>query len=161
VEKFIIIHSQAISGELYHWRKDPLGRLAEIIIIDQFSRSIYRDDPKAYASDAMALALAQETISGEYHLDFKSLYKQFLYMPFIHSESKLIHQNAEKYFTEVGLEECLKFELEHRSTINQFGRFPERNKILGRMSTPEEETYLMNQLSPKGASLDINQQFLH
>ena len=142
VEKFIVIHSQAVSGELFHWRNDPFGRLAEIIIIDQFSRNIYRDDPKSYTSDGIALALAQEGIEKNIHKIFKKDYKQFLYMPFMHSESKLIHEMAVKLFAEPGLEECLSYELAHKNIIEQFGRYPERNELLGRISTPEEEKYL-------------------
>lgn len=148
VEKFIAIHAQAISGELYQWRDDPYGRLAEIIIIDQFSRNIYRDDAKAYNSDSMSLVLAQEAIYGNHHKSFEDVHKTFLYMPFMHSESKIIHEVALKLFSEPGLEESLVYEVERKKIIDQFGRFPERNKILGRINTPEEEIYLFN----KGSS---------
>ncbi|MGZ3789007.1 MAG: DUF924 family protein [Bacteriovorax sp.] len=147
VEKFIIIHSQAISGELAHWRNEPLGRLAEIILIDQFSRNIYRDDPKAYASDGMALVLAQETIRGNHHKNFETRHRQFLYMPFMHSESRVIHETAITLFSEPGLESSLNYELDHKSVIDQFGRYPERNKILGRTNTSEEEAYLLSKTS--------------
>jgi uncharacterized protein (DUF924 family) len=143
VEKFIVIHSQAVAGELYEWRADPLGRLAEIILIDQFSRNIYRDDPKAYASDGMALALAQEAIRGNHHRELSPKYKQFLYMPFMHSESRVIHEIAVKLFSEEGLEKNLPFELEHKKIIDLYGRYPERNKVLGRQNTSDEEYYLM------------------
>ena len=148
VEKFIAIHSKAISGELFKWREEPLGRLAEIILIDQFSRNIYRDDPKAYSSDGMALALAEEVIRDNIHLNFETKHKQFLYMPFMHSESKSIHEIAVKLFSEPGLEKSLSYELSHKRVIDQFGRYPERNAILGRFSTPEEEIYLMNSSMP-------------
>lgn len=144
VEKFIAIHAKAISGELYFWRDDPLGRLAEIILIDQFSRNIYRDDPKAYTSDSMALVLAQEVIYGNHHKSFDTDYKIFLYMPFMHSESKLIHEIALKLFSEPGMEKSLQYEIEHKNTIDKFGRYPERNDIIGRLSTPEEKIYLMS-----------------
>lgn len=147
VEKFIVIHSQAISGELYHWRNEPLGRLAEIILIDQFSRNIYRDDAKAYSTDGMALVLAQETIRGNYHKNFETTHRQFLYMPFMHSESRVIHETALKLFSEPGLEVSLKYEIEHKQIIDRFGRYPERNKILGRVNTPDEEVYIMSKES--------------
>ena len=70
VEKFIVVHSQATSGELFNWRDEPLGRLAEIILIDQFSRNIYRDDPKAYSSDGIALVLAEEAIRNNIQKNF-------------------------------------------------------------------------------------------
>lgn len=144
VEKFIVIHSMGITGELFKWRDEPLGRLAEIILIDQFSRNIYRDDAKAYTSDTMALILAEEGIRNNIQKEFTTSYKQFLYMPFMHSESKLIHETAIKLFSEPGLEKSLSYELSQKSIIDRFGRFPKRNKILGRVNTSEEEIYLMN-----------------
>jgi len=149
VEKFIAIHAQAVSGELYQWRDDPFGRLAEIILIDQFSRNIYRDDPKAYSADPMSLVLAQEAIYGNHHKSFELSHKTFLYMPFMHSESKIIHEIALKLFSEPGLEESLAFEIEHKKIIDQFGRYPERNRLLGRANTPEEEFYLFNKETEK------------
>lgn len=144
VEKFIVIHSQAIAGELFRWRDEPLGRLAEIIVIDQFSRNIYRDDAKAYSSDGMALALAEEAIRNNIQENFESKHKQFLYMPFMHSESKVIHEIAVKLFSEPGLEKSLSYELSHKNIIDQFGRYPERNQVLNRANTVEEEIYLMH-----------------
>ncbi len=147
VEKFIIIHSEAVAGELSGWRDEPEGRLAEIILIDQFSRNIYRDEPKAYTNDSMALALAQEAIRLGIQKNFSADYKQFLYMPFMHSESKVIHETAVKLFSEPGLESSLPYEIEHKKIIDQFGRYPERNAILGRTNTPEENDYLLEKNS--------------
>ncbi len=141
-EKYIALHASVVAGELSYWRIEPLGRLAEIIVIDQFSRNIYRDDPKSFAYDSMALALAQECIRGEHHKSFKPAYRQFLYMPFMHSESKMIHNTALLLFSEKGLEENLTYELKHKEVIERFGRFPHRNDILGRQSTAEELKYL-------------------
>lgn len=153
VEKFIAVHDQATSGELFTWRDDPFGRLAEILLIDQFSRKIYRDDPKAYLLDPMALVLAQETIYGNHHKSFETNQKMFLYRPFMHSESKSIHEVALHLFSEPGLEESLLFEIEHKKIIDQFGRYPERNTLLGRTNTPEEELYLMKKAElPKTAN---------
>lgn len=157
VEKFIVIHSKAISGELYLWRKEPLGRLAEIILIDQFSRNIYRDDPKAFSSDGMALALAEEGIKENIQKNFDISYKQFLYMPFMNSESRSIHEVAVDLFSEPGLEELLSYELANKRIIDQFGRFPERNKILGRISTPEEIIYLKNTLISSPGKISRNE----
>lgn len=143
VEKFIAVHAQATTGELFRWRDDPLGRLAEIIVIDQFSRNIYRDDPKAYLSDPLALVLAQEAIYGNHHKSFDNNQKIFLYMPFMHSESKVIHEVALKLFSEPGLEESLRYEVAHKKIIDRFGRYPERNLIMDRISTADEEIYLL------------------
>lgn len=144
VERFIVVHSQAIAGELSSWRESPEGRLAEIILIDQFSRNIYRGEPKAYAGDPIALVLAQEAIRLGLNLNFKPEYRQFLYMPFMHSESRSIHETAFKLFSEPGLESSLPFEIDHKKTVDRFGRYPERNSILGRLNTPDEDEYLLS-----------------
>lgn len=141
-EKFIALHSSVVAGECSNWRVDPEGRLAEILVIDQFSRNIYREDPKSFINDPMALVLAQEAIRGDYHKNFNSFYRQFLYMPFMHSESQYIHNTAMLLFSEPGLEENFKYELQHKDIIDRFGRYPHRNKILNRVSTPEEEKFL-------------------
>lgn len=141
-EKYIALHASVVAGELSYWRIEPMGRLAEIIVIDQFSRNIYRDDPKSFIYDSMALVLAQECIRGEHHKKFNPEFRQFLYMPFMHSESKIIHNTALLLFSEKGLEENLDYELKHKEIIERFGRFPHRNEILGRQSTLEEIQYL-------------------
>lgn len=159
VEKFIAVHDQAIAGELFRWRDDPFGRLAEIILIDQFSRNIYRDEAKSFTSDPMALVLAQEAIYGNHHKSFGINHKLFLYMPFMHSESKMIHEIAVKLYSEEGLEESLEHELEHKNIIDRYGRYPERNKLLGRQNTSEEELYLAQKTSKVGTSTEAR--YLH
>lgn len=141
-ERFIALHSSVVCGEYSCWRADALGRLAEIIVIDQFSRNIFRDEPKAFLYDPMALALSQEAIRGNYHFHLKPEQKQFLYMPFMHSESKLIHNSAMLLFSEAGLESAFDYELKHKEIIERFGRYPHRNKILGRDSTSEEDVFV-------------------
>lgn len=128
--------------ELMHWRTTAQGRLAEIIVLDQFSRNIYRDQAQAFANDPLALALAQEAISQEYDKKLSDQQKAFLYMPFMHSESKLIHQQAVELFSQPGLEYNLEFELKHKVIIDKFGRYPHRNELLGRASTDEELAFL-------------------
>ena len=141
-DRFLTVHNAAIRCELYPWREKPLGRLAEIIILDQFSRNIYRDDPLSFAYDPLALALAQEAISAKANESLVPARKAFLYMPFMHSESPAIHLRAMELFSERGLESNLKFEIRHKAFIDRFGRFPHRNEILGRQSTPEEISFL-------------------
>ncbi len=148
VETFIALHDNAIKGELFEWRRTPMGRLAEILIIDQFSRNIYRDDPKAFMYDSMALVLSQEAINANIAQELSPLHRQFLYMPFMHSESKTIHEKAVKLFSEPGLEHNLDYEYRHKKVIDRFGRYPHRNKILGRTSTTEELTFLVE--NPEG-----------
>ena len=141
-ERFQTIHHQAIQAELWSWRKTAEGRLAEIIVLDQFSRNLYRDQPQAFAHDSMALMLAQEAISLQLDAQLSPDHRSFLYMPFMHSESKLIHEFALKLFQRLGNEINLSFEKKHKLIIDRFGRYPHRNAILGRSSTPEELTFL-------------------
>ena len=120
----------------------PEGRLAEIIVLDQFSRNLYRDQPHAFAYDNMALILAQEAISLQLDAQLSPEQRAFLYMPFMHSESKLIHEFALKLFQRLGNEINLNFEKKHKVIIDRFGRYPHRNALLGRVSTPEELAFL-------------------
>lgn len=134
--------NQALAGELFTWRTSPEGRLAEIILLDQFSRNIYRDQPRAFAGDSIALVLAQEALAAQADQMLEARKRLFMYMPFMHSESKMIHQHAVKLFDQPGLEGNLDYEMKHKKIIDQFGRFPHRNKVLNRVSTPEEIEFL-------------------
>lgn len=142
LERFGKLHYQAQMGELFTWRKTALGCLAEVLILDQFSRNIYRDKPESFACDPMALALSQSAIQQGFDKPLSNIQRSFLYMPFMHSESKLIHAEAVKLYKAVGLENNLNFELQHKNIIDEFGRYPHRNQILGRVSTEEELLFL-------------------
>lgn len=143
IEKnFKVIHQQALQSELWHWRDSAKGRLAEIIVLDQFSRNLYRDSAQAFAQDTLALALAQETIRLGLDQQLEPDYRKFLYMPFMHSESKIIHEEALKLFEALGNPVNLEFETKHKLIIDRFGRYPHRNAILGRDSTAEELDFL-------------------
>ena len=141
-EKFGDILEQASRAELWSWRKNADGRLAEILVLDQFSRNIFRDTPRAFAQDSLALALAQEAISQNLDKQLSPEQRSFLYMPFMHSESKLIHEFALKLFQRLGNPENLEYEIKHKIIIDRFGRYPHRNQILGRESTEEELSFL-------------------
>jgi uncharacterized protein (DUF924 family) len=141
-QRFASIHHAAAAGELWSWRETALGALAEIIVLDQFSRNMFRHDRRAFASDGMALVLAQEALRRALDRELSPAQKSFMYMPLMHSESTVIHVTAAKVFSQPGLEENLKFELDHKAIIERFGRFPHRNEILGRPSTPEELEFL-------------------
>jgi uncharacterized protein (DUF924 family) len=132
----------ALAGELATWRTHPSGRLAEIIVLDQFSRNLYRDSARQFAADPMALALAQEAIAGGQDQALSAIQRSFLYLPFMHSESALIHQDAVRLYTELGLPNNLEFERRHHAIIARFGRYPHRNALLGRVSTAEELDFL-------------------
>ncbi len=128
--------------ELFAWRTTPSGRLAEIIVLDQFSRNVYRDTSRAFSQDALALALAQELVASGQDSALGPAQRRFAYMPYMHSESKLIHAQAAQLFTQPGLEDGLNYELRHKAIIDRFGRFPHRNAVLGRASTAEETAFL-------------------
>jgi uncharacterized protein (DUF924 family) len=141
-DRFTQTHQQAMQGELFCWRKDPEGRLAEIIVLDQFSRNIHRGKPDAFSSDPLALALAQEMVLHNYDQQLTTVQKSFCYLPYMHSESVLIHEQAVKLYSQKGLEYNLDFEDQHKRIIDRFGRYPHRNEILGRESTDEEIAFL-------------------
>lgn len=133
----------AAAGECYRWRTNAYGRLAEIIVLDQMSRNIFRDTPAAFAQDAMALTLAQEAVAAGLLDQFEALdERRFILMPYMHSESKLIHVEAEKLFKKYTNEETYGFEIRHKVIVDRFGRYPHRNEILGRVSTAEEVEFL-------------------
>ena len=135
-------HQAAARGELTAWRDTPEGRLAEVIVLDQFSRNLFRNDARAFATDGMALVLAQEAIRTGADRAIPATRLAFLYMPFMHSESRTIHVEAERLFRHPGLEDNYKFELKHKAIIDRFGRYPHRNAVLDRASTPEEIAFL-------------------
>ena len=128
--------------ELFGWRATPEGRLAEIIVLDQFSRHVYRDTPLSFAQDALALSLAQELVASGQDQQLSTAQRRFAYMPYMHSESALIHAHAMQLFALPGLEEAMDFEQRHQIIIVRFGRYPHRNAILGRTSTAEEIAFL-------------------
>lgn len=142
VERFSDIHNQAIQGELFEWRGSAEGRLAEVIVLDQFSRNMFRDRPQSFAYDPLALVLAQECLAGGYDQELSSDKRSFLLMPFMHSESKKIHETAIKLFEKGEGKSFLEYELKHKTIIDRFGRYPHRNRILGRESTQEELEFL-------------------
>ena len=133
---------KAANGEFVSWRSTPEGSLAEIIILDQFSRHIYRDTKSAFMHDNMALALAQNAVAKGYDNELNIKYLSFLYMPYMHSESKEIHKMSIELFNKPGLEDTYDFAVKHKNIIDRFGRYPHRNKILGRQSTKEELAFL-------------------
>jgi len=143
-EQFTETQARVALGEAWQWRQTPEGRLAELIVLDQFSRQLHRGSPKAFAQDTMAVVLAQEAISAGADMAVDASRRMFFYMPFMHSESLVIQQEGVTLFAPLG-QEILVFMLKHRDTVARFGRFPFRNKALGRQSTPEEIAYMAEQ----------------
>ena len=130
------------AGELAAWRSTARGRLAEILVLDQFSRNVWRGTPRSFAQDGMALVLAQEAVAAGALAQLGPVERGFLLMPWMHSESRVIHAEAERLFHENAPEANYDFELKHKAIVDRFGRYPHRNAILGRASTGEEAAFL-------------------
>ncbi len=140
--RFGALLETAASGALAAWRGTARGRLAEIIVLDQFTRNIHRGSAEAFANDALALRLAEEAVATGAALELPVEERRFFYMPYMHSESAAVHETAMRLFATPGLEKNLDFERRHKAVIDRFGRFPHRNALLGRESTAEEIEFL-------------------
>lgn len=140
--KYESLWQVATNGELDHWRANPQGCLALVIVLDQFPLNMYRNQPESFSTEAMSIDIARHAVKRKFDQALQPEQKTFLYMPFMHSE-KLSDQNFSiELYSAAGLEENRRFAEHHRELIRRFGRFPHRNKILGRTSTPEEIEYL-------------------
>ena len=140
--RFLGVLHAAMRGELYLWRTDPHGRLAEVIVLDQFSRNIHRNTPQAFSQDPIALVLAQEAVGAGALGALSPDERSFLLLPYMHSESVHIHVQAAALYQDFAPLANYEFELRHKAIIDRFGRYPHRNQILGRASTPEEVEFL-------------------
>ena len=141
-EKFFDLYGHVAAGEASSWRVSPEGRVAEIVVLDQFSRQFFRGRAEAFSTDKMSLVLAQELVLSGNDKSLTNDQRFFAYLPFMHSESLKIHETALQLFTDLGDENTLKFENLHRDVLLKFGRYPKRNAALGRTSTPQELDYI-------------------
>lgn len=140
--RFLGLLQQAAAGELFAWRLSAKGRLAEVIVLDQFSRNIFRGAPQAFSQDPQALILSQEGVARGILETLSEVERSFLLMPYMHSESRLVHAQAEVLFKRFAQPGSYEFELKHKAIIDRFGRYPHRNKILGRVPSEEEIEFL-------------------
>lgn len=140
--RFAGLWYEAAQGELSTWRGTLHGRLAEIILLDQFSRNLWRGSPKAFAQDGMALVLAQEAAKQDGFAAMQEAERNFMLLPLMHSESRAVHEQAVPLFERYGGAATLDFELKHKAIIDRFGRYPHRNAVLGRETTAEEAEFL-------------------
>ena len=124
------------------WLDDPEGVLAAILVLDQFPRNMFRGAPQAFATDARALALSMRAIAEGLDMKLPPEKRCFVYIPFQHSEDLAVQRRSLELFTALGNPENLDFARRHEAIIARFGRFPHRNAILGRESTPEEAAFL-------------------
>jgi uncharacterized protein (DUF924 family) len=120
----------------------PHGALAAVIVLDQFSRNLFRNSSRAFACDATALAIAQEAIKSGFDRELERNQRAFLYLPFEHCEDRAMQQRSIELFTELGDANALSYARQHQEIIERFGRFPHRNRVLGRESTREELEFL-------------------
>ncbi len=142
-DRFTALHKNAVDEKLSSWGDNPRHALARIILLDQFSRNIFRDDPRAFAQDSLALDAATDAITREFDKSFEAKERAFFYMPFMHSEN-LAAQERSVALCKNHLPGSTNepYAIEHRDIIKKFGRFPHRNKVLGRQSTAEEIEFL-------------------
>ncbi len=141
-DQFEDLHRKAAKGELDMLMESPEGSLALILLLDQFPRNMYRGTPQAFASDAKALEIAKHALEKRFDQSLLPVHKMFLYLPFEHSENVEDQENSVALFKTLGNDEGLEYALQHRDIIARFGRFPHRNEILGRKSTPDELNFL-------------------
>ncbi|MFT3817901.1 MAG: DUF924 family protein [Rubrivivax sp.] len=145
--RFGAVIRAALAGELADWDRTTLGALARIVVLDQLTRNAYRDTPRAFAGDALALAAARALVASGRDRKLKPLQRGFVYLPFEHSESAADQDESLRLFGQLAAEhpaqaEALEWARRHHAVIARFGRFPHRNAILGRESTVEELAFL-------------------
>ena len=139
---YAVIHSKVSQGETRDWRDTDEGRLAEIIVLDQFSRNMFRGLAESFAYDSLALELCKAAVNAGAHTRLEQSRTSFLLMPYMHSELLQEHQQGWPLFERYCSENTSQFERRHAAIIERFGRYPHRNTILGRESTPEEIEFL-------------------
>lgn len=142
-ERFLLDHEAAARGELTHWQSTPEGSLALILLLDQFPRNAFRDTERMYATDASARRAASLALAAGYDRSFPLELRKFFVLPFAHSEDLADQERAVALARRLGAEDLAHAE-HHRDIVRRFGRFPHRNRILGRPSTAEETAYLAN-----------------
>jgi uncharacterized protein (DUF924 family) len=144
--RFLNVHNQAAAGELNDWNATPQGCLALIILLDQFPRNMFRGQPQAFATDPQALAYARHAVTQGFDKELPKLQRWFVYLPFEHSENLADQRQCVELCEQLGdepeMREAIDYAYRHLRVIERFGRFPHRNQILGRETTPEEAEFL-------------------
>lgn len=141
-ERFLDLHERLAEKIPPEWLATARGRLAAVIALDQFPRNMFRDDPRTFATDPKALALAKETVAKGLDTDLSESERAFLYLPFEHSEEPEDQAESVRLYRKLGDAEALDFAEKHKLIIDRFGRFPHRNAVLGRETTQEEREFL-------------------
>ena len=141
-ERFLSFWPKAVAGELSSWETTDDGALALVILLDQFPRNMFRGDAKAFSSDAQALEVAHRALARGANKRIEAPLLQFLYLPFMHSEDLADQSRCVDLFRTTADTENLRYAEEHADIVRRFGRFPHRNRVLGRTTTPEEQAFL-------------------
>lgn len=141
-ERFLRVVEAARAGQLDVMAESPEGAVALVVVLDQFPRNIYRGDSRAFASDAHALRIARAALAKGFDQEVMPVMRKFLYLPFEHSEDLDDQERAVDLFKALGDDTGLDWAIKHYDIIKRFGRFPHRNAVLGRLSTPEEKAFL-------------------
>ncbi|HEY9640093.1 MAG TPA: DUF924 family protein [Coleofasciculaceae cyanobacterium] len=146
-DRFLSLYEQAATGKLAHWQQSPQGCLALLILLDQFSRHLFRGEARSFATDRQAVNIAKGAIAQGFDQQLQPVQRIFIYLPLEHSENLLDQQRSVELFRQLSeaapeLQDTYDFALRHQAVIQRFGRFPHRNSILGRTSTPAELEFL-------------------
>lgn len=140
--RFLQAHEKAARGELSSWGNEAAGALALLILLDQMPRNMFRGHPRTWATDQHALAMAEHAIAQGFDREVPEELRGFFYLPFMHAEDIAAQERSVALYTERGSEDSLEWARHHRDIVARFGRFPHRNEVLGRSSTPEELAFL-------------------
>ena len=147
--RFGALVEQALAGELDAWAGRDRARVALVLLLDQFTRNIYRGTPAAFSGDPLALTLAQRTVASGHHQRLPAIHQVFLFVPLEHCEDREVQEECVTLFEELAavtgspqVADFTRYAVAHRDVIARFGRFPHRNAVLGRESTPGEIAYL-------------------
>ncbi|WP_245622938.1 DUF924 family protein [Kiloniella litopenaei] len=142
-EKLGPLYERASAGEFDHWAETPKGCLALCILLDQAPRNLFRNDPKTFATDKKALGIAQKAVDKGWHKELPQRERNFILLPFEHSEDLAMQEKSLELYQDMDENpDWLSYAKKHEVIIRRFGRFPHRNKVLGRESTPEEIEFL-------------------
>jgi uncharacterized protein (DUF924 family) len=140
--RFLETYHAAAAGKLSGWERTAEGALALVLVLDQFPRNMFRDDPRAFAADPLARTLAERALARGFDRAMTPDDRQFFYLPFEHSETIADQERCCALFSATGDAEKLKWATLHADIVRRFGRFPHRNAVLGRATTPEEQAFL-------------------
>jgi len=141
-ERFLDVHEAAADGKLTAWERNAEGALALLILLDQFPRNMFRNDVRTFATDPMALSIAAGAIVRGFDAQVPAELRGFFYLPFEHSEDLADQERGVAFYKAAGDADGLKWTEIHADIIRRFGRFPHRNAVLGRATTPEEQAFL-------------------